>query len=84
MQGIPFGFVEQYLKPNMETVILKVEDRSWPVKITSNPQKRQARFSKGWMEFARENFLREGDVCVYELDAVNHGLLNVSISKSDD
>ncbi|KAH1047706.1 hypothetical protein J1N35_038490 [Gossypium stocksii] len=82
--GIPFGFVEQYLKPNMETVILKVEDRSWPVKIASNPQNQQARFTNGWIEFARENFLREGDICVYELDAVNHGLLNVCISKSDD
>ncbi|TYH49057.1 hypothetical protein ES332_D10G110800v1 [Gossypium tomentosum] len=82
--GIPFGFVEQYLKPDMETVILKVEDRSWPVKIASNPQNRQARFTNGWIEFARENFLREGDICVYELDALNHGLLNVCISKSDD
>ncbi|KAK8331909.1 hypothetical protein V6Z12_A10G105600 [Gossypium hirsutum] len=60
--GIPFGFVEQYLKPNMEAVILKVENRSWPVKIASNPQNRQARFTNGWIEFARENFLREGDI----------------------
>ncbi|XWS33686.1 hypothetical protein CRYUN_Cryun22dG0104200 [Craigia yunnanensis] len=81
--GIPFRFVEQYFKPNIQMLILQVADRSWPVKITSNPYYRLAKLTSGWIEFARENFLREGDICVYELDTVSNGLLKVSISRSD-
>ncbi|KAK8993079.1 hypothetical protein V6N11_049135 [Hibiscus sabdariffa] len=82
VQDIPYAFVEQCLKPDMEMVRLKVEDRWWPVKITSNRQRRQAKFTRGWIEFARDNTLRQGDVCVYELDTVVHDLLKVSISRS--
>ncbi|KAK8478059.1 hypothetical protein V6N13_024206 [Hibiscus sabdariffa] len=80
--GIPYAFVEQCLKADMEMVRLKVEDRWWPVKITSNRQHRQAKFTRGWIEFARDNTLRQGDICVYELDTVVHDLLKVSISRS--
>ncbi|XVE82718.1 hypothetical protein DITRI_Ditri16bG0028500 [Diplodiscus trichospermus] len=80
--GIPFRFAEQYLKPNTEMVILKVADRSWPVKITSDPCYCLAKLTSGWIEFARENSLREGDICLYELDTANNGLLKVSISRS--
>ncbi|GMJ08742.1 REPRODUCTIVE MERISTEM 39, REDUCED VERNALIZATION RESPONSE 1 [Hibiscus trionum] len=80
--GIPYAFVEQYLKADTKMVRLKVEDRWWPVKITSNHQHRQAKFTRGWIEFARDNLLRQGDICVYELDTVVHGLLKVSISRS--
>ena len=83
MQGIPFKFVEQHFKPNIQMVILQVADRSWPVKISSSPCYRLAKLTSGWIEFARENFLREGDICVYELDTVSNGLLKVSISRSD-
>ncbi|MBA0770146.1 hypothetical protein Gotri_018818 [Gossypium trilobum] len=78
---IPFRFVEQYFEPNVQKLILQVADRTWPVEITSNPRIRIAKLTSGWIKFARENSLREGDICVYELDTVNNNLLKVSISK---
>ncbi|XVF17772.1 hypothetical protein REPUB_Repub10bG0152300 [Reevesia pubescens] len=78
---IPFRFVEQYFEPNIQKVILQVADKSWPVKITSNLRYRIAKLTSGWIEFARENFLKEGDICAYEVDTVSNHLLKVSISK---
>ncbi|XP_039066624.1 B3 domain-containing protein REM6-like [Hibiscus syriacus] len=79
---IPFAIFERYLTPDSEMVRLKVEDRCWPVKIMSNRRCRRAKLTRGWIEFARDNLLKEGDVCVYEVDTMVHGLFNVSISRS--
>ncbi|XVF59518.1 hypothetical protein PTKIN_Ptkin07bG0282300 [Pterospermum kingtungense] len=79
--GIPFGFVEQHFKPNIEMLKLQVADRSWPVKITRDSCHRRAKLTSGWIAFARENFLRVGDICVYELDTVSNVMLKVSISR---
>ena len=52
----------------MLTVKLQVVDRLWPVKLYIYEGKYSSFVvSAGWSAFARENTLRAGDVCEFEL-----------------
>ncbi|XP_050107183.1 uncharacterized protein LOC126586359 isoform X6 [Malus sylvestris] len=74
--GLPYEFVRTHLnKQRSSNVILQILDGStWPVtfKYDATP-----RFQNGWSVFARENNLKVGDLCVFEL--VNHNELTFEV-----
>ncbi|KAM2640174.1 hypothetical protein TB1_026592 [Malus domestica] len=74
--GLPYEFVRTHLnKQRSSNVILQILDGStWPVtfKYDATP-----RFQNGWSVFARENNLKVGDLCVFEL--VNHDELTFEV-----
>ena len=84
VQGIPFEFIEKHLKPDTENVILQVADRLWVTKLSVNKLHRIAKLTSGWTEFAKENSLKVGDVCVFKMIASRDAaMLNVTISRID-
>ena len=69
----------------MLAVKLQVVDRLWPVKLYIYEGKyRSCVISTGWSALARENSLRVGDVCVFELIMRDGVVLNVHIFRCLD
>ncbi|KAK2981020.1 hypothetical protein RJ640_012179 [Escallonia rubra] len=66
--NVPGSFFDKYLTEKLENVdiLLQVWDgRTFRVKCCIFP--RTAKFCSGWYDFARDNSLSVGDVCVFEL-----------------
>ncbi|XP_050386056.1 B3 domain-containing protein LOC_Os12g40080 [Argentina anserina] len=61
---IPSTFVKD-IKIKRSTAKLQVSNRLWSVKWITDHH--SSRFSQGWTEFVRENDLKVGDACVFEL-----------------
>ncbi|CAK7357226.1 unnamed protein product [Dovyalis caffra] len=57
-------FFEVVLSPYRSA---SLRDRSWPVKLIIYFSRRKATLSAGWARYARENSLRMGDVCAFEM-----------------
>lgn len=75
-QTVPLDFIESNITKDSCRVVLQLPDgRVWSVKCYIN--KKCAKFSAGWKNFATENNLAAGDFCVFEL--VKERLLNVVI-----
>ncbi|POO02658.1 B3 DNA binding domain containing protein [Trema orientale] len=77
--NIPMSFYKEYMKRKLKqgsTVIFQHSGRSWPVKFTVN-RRPLARFSGGWHDFAKDNSIKLGDVCVFELTEKN--VMKISI-----
>ncbi|WOH05135.1 hypothetical protein DCAR_0624548 [Daucus carota subsp. sativus] len=73
---VPLDFIESNITKDSCRVVLQLPDgRVWSVKCYIN--KKCAKFSAGWKNFATENNLAAGDFCVFEL--VKERLLNVVI-----
>ncbi|XP_054810319.1 B3 domain-containing transcription factor VRN1-like isoform X2 [Prosopis cineraria] len=67
---VPAKFVKQYLKKKKEgTVLLRVSDgRTWRVECSGEERKQyKFRLRSGWSSFSKDNNLKVGDVCVFEL-----------------
>ncbi|KAM7255466.1 hypothetical protein ACFE04_026168 [Oxalis oulophora] len=63
---IPKAFTDEHIQINIHNVKLQVGEIVWPMELgTSEGCVRQ--FSGGWIEFAKVNELRAGDICVFEL-----------------
>ncbi|GAV91357.1 B3 domain-containing protein [Cephalotus follicularis] len=76
----PLKFIEKLIKQIGEPkVTLQVADRSWPVKLLLYPSYSHGKLGNGWSTFARENFLRVGDMCVFEIIKRDDVVLKVSI-----
>ena len=75
------GFTKDYTKGSILTVKLQVVDRLWPVKLYVYERSVGSSYvvSVGWYAFARENTLRVGDVCVFELIMRDDVVLKVHI-----
>ncbi|KAI3886465.1 hypothetical protein MKX03_036752 [Papaver bracteatum] len=70
---IPKAFGTSYLKKRVRMVVtLRVSDgRTWKVRCVSRSRNTR-KLSPGWNEFATDNHVKEGDVCVFELvDRIN-------------
>ena len=78
MQHVPSIFARSFIKRKKQTVMLQVKDRLSPVNLV--PQKKcSISICGGWVAFAKENCLREGDVCIFELMEMNDIVLKVHI-----
>ncbi|XP_065871119.1 B3 domain-containing transcription factor VRN1-like isoform X2 [Euphorbia lathyris] len=75
--SVPFSFMEKHMKCETKTVILKVEDKSWPVKLNVYLSSRVAGLYAGVASFWKDNSLKQGDVCVFEL--IRNDIFTVSI-----
>ena len=69
----------------MLAIKLQVVDRLWPVKLYIYSGKyRSCIISAGWSAFARENNLRVGDVCIFELTITDNVVFKVHIFRFAD
>lgn len=60
------------------------DGRVWYVKYSIGaPPRKRVVICSGWKKFSRENHLREGDVCVFEV-ASNRAEFNVTIFRITD
>ena len=69
----------------MLAVKLQVVDRLWPMKLYIYSRKyRSCVVSTGWSTFVRENSLRVGDVCIFELTMTDNVVFRVHIFRFVD
>ena len=73
------SFVKRYIKKDGKFANLQVGEKSWSIKLVQYPK--QACLSTGWFSFARENGLKPGDVCLFELINSDDIVMKVSIAK---
>lgn len=70
MQTVPTIFARNHLPQRNTKIILRnSEDKSWEMNYINNG--RNHKFSGGWRDFARDNKLKVGDICIFELVAKN-------------
>ncbi|CAN0880515.1 B3 domain-containing transcription factor VRN1 [Linum grandiflorum] len=77
--SIPPSFSELCIKNNPEILTLRVGNKSWMVNASKSKGSYSYRIYGGWLVFARENAVKEGDVCCFELMDKDDLVLNVSI-----
>lgn len=75
---VPAIFARSFIKRKKQTVMLQVKDRLSPVNLVPQEQC-SISICGGWVAFAKENCLREGDVCIFELMEMNDIVLKVHI-----
>ncbi|KAI4295599.1 hypothetical protein L6164_035627 [Bauhinia variegata] len=74
---LPSCFAEKHLNGVSGFIKLQIADgRQWPVRCLYRSGR--AKLSQGWFEFALENNLGEGDVCVFELLVMKEVVLKVN------
>ncbi|XP_057456328.1 B3 domain-containing transcription factor VRN1-like [Lotus japonicus] len=75
---LPSCFAEKHLNGVSGFIKLQTSDgRQWPVRCLYRGGR--AKLSQGWFEFALDNNLGEGDVCVFELLKVKDVALQVTL-----
>ncbi|KAJ9175685.1 hypothetical protein P3X46_014217 [Hevea brasiliensis] len=72
---IPITFIREHMKCETHTVGLKVAEKTWLVNLYVS--KRSGQLCGGWPVFVRENCLKKGDICIFEL--VGRRMMNVHI-----
>ncbi|KAM6564472.1 hypothetical protein CsatB_024470 [Cannabis sativa] len=80
---LPYKFVKEYLNRKECEVRLWVADgRCWFVqlKVRQANGLPRAELCRGWIAFARENNLRTGDVCKFELSVNNGNEVSILVS----
>ncbi|KAL6144196.1 hypothetical protein ACLB2K_054891 [Fragaria x ananassa] len=76
---VPDKFARSFIKHVKQTGILQVKDRSWHVNLIPFKKPRAISICGGWAAFIKENCLREGDVCIFELMEMIDIVLKVHI-----
>ncbi|GMN75263.1 hypothetical protein TIFTF001_056283 [Ficus carica] len=79
--SIPGGFVKRYMpwqRTESFMTCLQRTRRLWRVKLWID-ERRRVRFSAGWTRFVKENAIKVGDVCVFELIERDGSVMKVSI-----
>lgn len=76
-QRIPKQFSSAHIKGSSRKAMLWASDRFWPVKLLVYPLWSSV-LTTGWVDFVKENALREGDVCVFEMYGSNDVVLKVT------
>ncbi|KAA8545891.1 hypothetical protein F0562_020658 [Nyssa sinensis] len=62
---IPISFAETHLpRVTMEMVLRNSKGKAW--KVNYVPKKRKYAFCEGWLEFVRDNKLKNNDTCIFE------------------
>ncbi|CAK7325831.1 unnamed protein product [Dovyalis caffra] len=81
---VPLEFAQRHMIDAPRCIKLQVSDgREWPIQINRN-QCRYLHISKGWYEFSKENNLKKGDVCVFELINKKKFVLKVEIFRESE
>ncbi|WCJ19558.1 B3 domain-containing protein At1g49475 [Euphorbia peplus] len=78
--GAPYSFIEKHMECETKNVMLKVQDKSWPVKLYVSPKAKASGFYSGVPSFTRENSLNKGDACIFEF--VGNNTFHVSFFRS--
>ncbi|KAL5554602.1 hypothetical protein UlMin_042003 [Ulmus minor] len=82
-------YTNRYFKnKNGSAITLRVPpSRCWSCKYKGSPLKcgrYRAKFNDGWKEFAKENNLKVGDVCIFELTDESNMTIDVSIIQGSE
>ncbi|KAK1363867.1 hypothetical protein POM88_039428 [Heracleum sosnowskyi] len=72
--------LKSYIRKGVEVLILRIGAKTWAVKCSVNSKRLS--LSLGWHEFAKDNALAVGDVCVFELVRPSQKLINVVIYRA--
>ncbi|CAN1138681.1 Putative B3 domain-containing protein Os03g0621600 [Linum perenne] len=65
---IPGKFSKKYIADTDDLVILKIGNKTWNAKLNRQGGKfRYPKLSSGWIQFARDNAIKVGDKCVFQL-----------------
>ncbi|XP_043711769.1 B3 domain-containing transcription factor VRN1-like isoform X3 [Telopea speciosissima] len=76
--NFPKIFAKKYLNYGLHNVKVSVSDgRTWILRCSI--KERKAMISAGWSKFVRDNKLKEGDCCVFELSKAKGMELKISI-----
>lgn len=79
---LPKDSLKGYIKGGEQYVKLLVGERSWRVKLVHYKNRSSCFFSANWPAFARENDLKEGDACWFQLlNSSDDIVMNVTISR---
>ncbi|XP_021304717.1 uncharacterized protein LOC8062495 isoform X2 [Sorghum bicolor] len=66
-----------------QTLMLRCRGKSWEVRcVIKKDKKRVKRLMKGWKQFARDNKLRLGDLCLFELLENTKYTMNVHVIRA--
>ncbi|XP_004309717.1 PREDICTED: B3 domain-containing transcription factor VRN1-like [Fragaria vesca subsp. vesca] len=85
--NVPANFIKKSIKrlQQKQTVMLQVKNSLWPVNLVPRTQGSAGKLCGGWITFAGEHDLKDGDVCVFELMEMkaNNIVLKVHIFRCD-
>ncbi|CAL1408808.1 unnamed protein product [Linum trigynum] len=63
---LPAGFSVRHIRKDEISLKLQVADKTWPVALVRCTKDKYVYFSDGWLEFAEQNSLKPGDICIFE------------------
>ncbi|KAJ7982706.1 B3 domain-containing protein [Quillaja saponaria] len=75
------AFASKYL-PHKENIKLQVDGKQWPARLC--PASSGKVILAGWADFVRDNNLKNGDVCVFEMISWKEVVLDVKVSPADN
>ncbi|XP_038722751.1 B3 domain-containing transcription factor VRN1-like [Tripterygium wilfordii] len=81
---IPIDFARRHLGPS-NTIDLVSDERTWPARYHCYPklEKPKATICYGWRSFVKDNNIKVGDLCVFELFKTSPICLEVFIFRGD-
>lgn len=79
-QQVKKDLLKSYIRKSVEVLILRIGAKTWPVKCSVNSKRLS--LSWGWKEFAKDNALAVGDVCVFELVKPSRKLIDIVIYRA--
>lgn len=80
VQYVPLNIFAKSTTRRRNNAMLQVENKRWPVKLFKYPP--NSMIAEGWRSFATENFLKVGDVCIFELNNSENLQLKVTIFRN--
>ncbi|KAK1400988.1 hypothetical protein POM88_000593 [Heracleum sosnowskyi] len=72
--------LKTYMRDNVEVLILRLGGQTWLIKCRI--QSGRVKMGCGWQQFAEDNALAVGDVCVFEMVKPSKKLLEVAIYRA--
>ncbi|GLU19961.1 hypothetical protein SLE2022_361810 [Rubroshorea leprosula] len=76
---LPSHVVEKFIKQKPKGWMVQVEDRVWHLKVIRT--KSQTTLSAGFSAFVKDNSLKAGDTCIFEIVEESSATMKVSISR---
>ncbi|MED6150899.1 hypothetical protein PIB30_077085 [Stylosanthes scabra] len=79
--GIPRVFFKKYFEKEEAYAEIRYDSKFWPAKLRCYSS--NAYISSGWRAFTRDNKLKAGDVCIFELIKENDAILDAHIHRAE-